>query len=260
MSEVFTETVILDGFVADSKRAELISCVMATKDRPRFVRQALRCFHHQKHSHCELIVVDDGRRPVGKLCQGANGVTYIRLSRPTPTGTKLNVGIEAARGMLIQKLDDDDYYNCEFLEISSTRLSAGCPDRALVAWDCFLVFIAGEGTLRESGHGWTAGGTFCFHREMWRRTPFRDVAVDEDAWFLIDHQPEIIPVCAPDQYVLLVRHGRNTWNRMEHGEDATAFLRRWATTERSLDTVFDAESERFYRSLRWGGETPSGRR
>jgi len=53
----------------------LISCVLVTRDRPGFFRQALRCFAAQRYPRKELVVVDDGETPVGELCNGAAGVT-----------------------------------------------------------------------------------------------------------------------------------------------------------------------------------------
>src|SRR5215510_15017129 len=93
----------------------LISCVLVTRDRPGFFRQALRCFAAQDYPNKEIVVIDDGESPVGALCGGVRGLTYVRLNSSTPTGTKLNVGVEIARGDILQKLDDDDYYAPGFL-------------------------------------------------------------------------------------------------------------------------------------------------
>src|ERR1043166_1315605 len=101
----------------------LVSCVLVTRDRPAFVRQALRCFSSQDYPDKELIVVDDGAAPVESLCAGVPRLTYIRLDTPAPTGTKLNLGIEAARGDILQKLDDDDFYAPGFLSIAARRLT-----------------------------------------------------------------------------------------------------------------------------------------
>src|SRR5690242_1130480 len=92
-----------------------VSCILVTRDRPIFVGQALRCFAAQDYPAKELVVVDDGDAPVAGQCANAPHVKYIRLTSRTPTGTKLNIGIEAARGDVLQKLDDDDFYAPRFL-------------------------------------------------------------------------------------------------------------------------------------------------
>src|SRR5229473_7508156 len=176
---------------------------MATRDRREFIPQALRCFLRQSYENSELIVVDDGRDPVGDLCQGLPRVRYIRLHRPATTGTKLNIGIKRARGAVLQKLDDDDYYHADFLKLALARLPSRTCARTMVAWDTFLIFLAGEPRLHYSVHGWAAGGTFCFYRKLWQRHPFRDVSLREDYWFVNDHRPRMLCVDAAEHYILL---------------------------------------------------------
>ncbi len=225
-----------------------LSCVMATKDRPAFVRVALACFARQTCRDAELIVVDDGALSVEPLCRGRERVRYIRLDRPAPLGAKLNLGIATAEGGAIQKLDDDDYYHPGFLATAWARLRERAGDGSVVAWDCFYVLDTLDTAVRYSGHGWKAGGTLCFPRSMWQRRPFREVPRSVDSWFLHDHDPSVIRVCAPEMY-LLVRHGRNTWRHMQGGLDADRFLRTLPLHPPGLDALVDPESAAFYRSL-----------
>jgi O-antigen biosynthesis protein len=226
-----------------------VSCVMPTKDRPQFLRQALRYFHRQTHPNAELIVVDDSEKSVRTLCAGIPRVRYIRLTKPTLLGTKMNIGIEAARGKVIQKLDDDDYYHPDFLRVALMHYPARNPWKELVAWDCFMVYLAGQKQARFSGHGWHAGGTLCFSREMWRQIPFRAIPKGVDHNFLIDQQAQVVRVCAPEHY-MLVRHGRNTWTSMADGKTVEEFLRdgRKPYPAKLDDLLFRADCK-FYRSL-----------
>jgi glycosyltransferase involved in cell wall biosynthesis len=187
---------------------------------------------------------------VAKLCPASPRIRYVRLSHSTPTGTKLNVGIGLAKGTVIQKLDDDDYYHPDFLNIAVGRLPRG-QTHCLVGWDCFLVLQAGEKGLRHSGHGWVAGGTFCFPREIWQRTKFRDIPQDEDDWFLKDVRPEVVPVCAPEHYIL-VRHGHNTWQRMDGNQTVDDFFRTLPEYDKPLSAVVDRASAEFYRTVARG--------
>jgi glycosyltransferase involved in cell wall biosynthesis len=227
---------------------ELVSCILVTKNRVRFFQQALRRFLQQRYLNSELIVVDDGEDRVESYCRGLDRVRYIRLCQATNTGAKLNIGAEAARGTLLQKLDDDDYYGPEFLNMTVGNLAR--PDRAgcLVAWDCFLILLAGEKHFRFSGHGWRAGGTLCFTRELWARTPFRDVPKSSDRFFFEDARPRLIRVCAPEQYIL-VRHGTNTWTRMQGGLEADDFLRTLPRWPRGFADIMDGPDQVFYQGL-----------
>ncbi len=224
----------------------LVSCILPTCDRTDFFPQALRCFSRQTYAPKELVVVDDGRQPVEHICAGIEGVRYVRLEQKTPTGTKLNIGIEQARGDILQKLDDDDYYHLGFLRKAVARLASHA-EPALITWDCFLILMAGESRVRYTGHGWTAGGTLCFPRRLWERSPFRDIAADEDWWFLNDHCSEIARVCAPEQYIL-VRHGKNTWANEEAGlvDDR---LRQLPFYPKRLERLLAPRDLQFYRSL-----------
>jgi glycosyltransferase involved in cell wall biosynthesis len=231
----------------------LVSCVMATHDRLSFLKQALRCFARQSYAPRELIVVDDGARSAAALCRGREGVRHLRLETPASLGAKLNLGIEQARGTILQKLDDDDYYGPGFLEAAAGHLLRAGRASSLVAWDCFLLLLAGERQLRYSGESWAAGGTFCFHRCLWERAPFRDAPRAVDTWFLRDHRPEIIRVRETEQYIC-VRHGANTWVRMPDGEPVDDFLRRFPVYPRPWETVLGPVERRFYARV---GRAPS---
>ena len=89
--------------------------ILTTRDRPRFMEMALACFAHQDYPNRELIVVDDGdQHPVDERAVARLGGIVIRTEPGTPLGAKLNLGCDAARGMLCQKMDDDDWYGPGF--------------------------------------------------------------------------------------------------------------------------------------------------
>jgi len=238
------------------KSAPLVSCVMATYNRRRFIPQALRCFANRTYRNAELIVVDDSERSVRSLCEGVGDVRYIRV-HVTSTGAKLNLGIQAARGDVLHKIDDDDYYAPGFLQTSVDHLLGKDPANTLVTRCCFLVLIGSDGILRQSTHGWKAGGGLCFFRDLWRRNPFRDVYTAEDAYFRRDLQPEVVPICGAAEQYILVRHGRNTWNSVlmkttNTPTTADRFFRGLPAHKKTVAELLDAESQAFYRGvLRW---------
>lgn len=220
-----------------SHLAPLISCVMPTKNRRHFLPQALRCFARRTLREAELILVDDGVEPVSDLLGNYPEVRYVRCAPPATTGEKLNIGIEASAGHIVQKLDDDDWYAPDFLE---TAYGLASSRETLVAWDCFLVLFASDLQVRHSGHGWTAGGTLVFPRTLWRKIPFRDLASGQDRWFVRDHGGKPVVVCAPEKYIL-VRHGANTWKHMKGGSGADEFLSGRELYSKSLDALVPPE-------------------
>jgi glycosyltransferase involved in cell wall biosynthesis len=237
---------------------DFVSCIMPTRDRPQFVGQAIRYFIQQTHARSELVVVDDGEQSVAELCGGIPRVVYLRLDRTTSVGAKMNIGIEHARGAVLQKLDDDDYYHPDFLRTSMSHLPLYRRDRVIVAWDCFLILYAGERIVRYSGHGWASGGTLCFSRELWTRKPFRDEMTGSDHWFRRDHKNRIVRVCAPETYIV-VRHGQNTWTRIAGYATADHYMRNLPVYPKSLNTLLPSHARRFYGSLTFGDRTGHSR-
>jgi glycosyltransferase involved in cell wall biosynthesis len=221
---------------------------MATRNRPVFLRQALRYFNRQTYDNSELIVVDDGDEPVEDICRGMPRVRYLRLNTPITVGDKLNLGIRHARGNVIQKLDDDDYYDPGFIACSMSKLGNPAPATAMVAWDCFLVLPASQGFPRFSGHGWTAGGTLCFNKAMWIKKPFQSVWSAEDYYFINDHRPCLIKVVEAERY-MLVRHGGNTWNTMSGGS-VDDYFGRLPVYNKQLSSLLDPIDLSFYNSLK----------
>jgi len=226
---------------------------MPTGRRRAFASQSLDAFKRRTFRDAELIVVDDGEDPVSDLCAGDPAIRYVRLNHRTPTGLKLNIGIEHARGEIIQKTDDDDWYGPAFIETAVTRLQAPhlARDAAIVAWDCFLVLLVGDGVVRFSGHGWTTGGTLCFDRKLWLACPFREVWGGVDGHFLRDHPVQIERVCAPETY-MVVRHGCNTWTMMDLGETTDHYLGACPVYCHDVEGLTGSQGVEFFRGLSRG--------
>jgi len=223
---------------------------MATSDRPQFLKRALKYFMNQTYLQSELIIVDDGISPMTDIvCIDNPRINYIKLDKKTPLGTKLNIGISHARGDIIQKLDDDDWYHPYFLKTAISHLLAAGTEGCIVAWDCFMIYFSGEAYARFSGHGWGAGGTLCFKRSLWNKIPFRDVSQAEDYWFKKDHEERVVKVHMPLQY-MLVRHGKNTWrNAMRDGRDVDTDIRSHSGYQKPLNHFLSRGDAEFYYSL-----------
>src|SRR5690606_5403689 len=88
----------------------LVSCVMPTFNRRRFVPQAIELFQRQDYEHRELIIVDDGDDPVEDLLPEDERIRYLPLDVRRTIGQKANLAVEAARGALIAYWDDDVWY------------------------------------------------------------------------------------------------------------------------------------------------------
>src|SRR3954447_10293322 len=94
---------------AAERSAPLVSCVMPTRNRRRFVRQAIWYFLRQDYPEKELLVVDDGEDGVSGLVPADDRPRHIRLDQRASLGAKRNLGCELARGELVAHFDDDDW-------------------------------------------------------------------------------------------------------------------------------------------------------
>ena len=78
--------------------SQLVSCVMPTFDRRRFVPGAIDCYRAQTYQHRELVILDDGTDPIADLVPDDPTIRYIRLTGRLSTGAKRNSACRAARG------------------------------------------------------------------------------------------------------------------------------------------------------------------
>jgi glycosyltransferase involved in cell wall biosynthesis len=190
-----------------------VSVILTTCDRPRFLTMALACFRQQTYPERELIVVDDGVvHPADRDEVEMAGGFLIRVDPGTPLGTKLNVGVAAARGPLCQKMDDDDWYAPEFLEtmVGAVAEHSQTTCRPTIAFLMpFLFFDLARWEVRQSIPTNAPGATLLFAREDWQERPFRALVRDEDVWFILDQfsiGTSYLPVRRPEVF-MAVRHG-----------------------------------------------------
>ncbi len=87
----------------------LVSCILPTRNRRRFVGQAIAYFLHQDHPARELIVVDDGDDRIADLVPEDSRIRYLGLPTGHSVGAKRNIACEVSHGDLIAHWDDDDW-------------------------------------------------------------------------------------------------------------------------------------------------------
>jgi glycosyltransferase involved in cell wall biosynthesis len=247
-----------------------VSCVLATRDRPRFLDIALRCYRSQTYRERELLVVDDGARyPADRERIEAAGGRLLRVEPDTPLGTKLNVAIGETRGALCQKVDDDDWYAPRFLDTMVGMLDHGrsvvCrPTIAFVT--PFLLFETGRWDLRVSRPRNIPGATLLFSRDDWEAVPFRAVRSHEDLWFLMDQRRrgiEFLPVDALEQFVA-IRHRADagerghTWTHNPDGERMESEMMRLPKHSRAPEAVLPHWARSFYRHLYLNAQARTG--
>lgn len=168
----------------------LVSCIMPTADRRRFVPEAIRLFLAQDHADRELIILDDGTDAVADLVPADPRIRYLRDTPRATVGAKRNRACAAARGEIIVHWDDDDWYapwrvSYQVQALQNADADACGLDRVMyreepdgAVWE--YVWPEGAGA-------WLHGATLCYRRALWQRGGFPAIAVGEDTQFLRTH-------------------------------------------------------------------------
>ena len=195
--------------------APLVSCIMPTHDRHRFVPRAIEYFLRQTWEPRELVIIDDGTRRVADLVPDDDRIRYIATERRRPLGSKRNHACREARGTVIVHWDDDDWMAEWRL---AYQVDALLRSRAQVCGLDRLYFLDPEGARAwlyryPGGRPWVAGGTLCYRRTLWEAHPFPEINAGEDTRFVwrMDAR-QVLALDDPTFYVALV-HEANTSSR-----------------------------------------------
>lgn len=239
----------------------LVSVVLTTRDRPHLLPVALRCFAQQTYPNRELIVVDDGLdHPVEVASLPTEGARVLRVPPGTPLGVKLNHGVDAARGRLCMKMDDDDWYAPEYLATSVDALLESerrfCRP-AVVFHMGFLFFELKSWRIHRSTEQNAPGATLLFAKSDWRRRPFRPVPTDEDAWFYRDQvRAGAVPLTidALGTFIAIRHRGHrgtfgHTWTYQLDGSTLEQYLTMRPAYHRTPEQLFPDWALRVYRGI-----------
>jgi hypothetical protein len=192
----------------------LVTCIMPTFNRRKFVPAAIEYYLRQDYANRELIVLDDGSDPVQDLIPDDTSIRYVRLEGRRSTGAKRNAACRLAQGAIIAHWDDDDWHARWRL---GYQVSALLDSDAQVCGASRLIFHepasgrSWEYVYPDGARPWLAGGTLCYHRSFWERNPFDNVRVGEDTRFVWKCAPgELLALERNSFYVALIHKGNSS--------------------------------------------------
>jgi hypothetical protein len=191
----------------------LVSCIMPTADRRRFVSAAIHNFLAQDYPNKELLILDDGKDSVADLVSADPQIRYIRGNKKQTLGVKRNECVKASRGDLILHWDDDDWSASHRIRYQvDSLLHAGaelCGLRQMLFHD----LKSGDTWLYNYPEGqrlWLAGGSLLYTRDFWRRAPFPNIQIGEDTRFVWSQARPRVAVLPDYRFYVAMIHGGNT--------------------------------------------------
>ncbi|MBN9509429.1 MAG: glycosyltransferase [Alphaproteobacteria bacterium] len=191
----------------------LVSCIMPTANRRRFLPTAIGLFLAQDYPNKELIILDDGDDAVGDLIPCAPGLRYIRAPVRQTLGAKRNAACAAARGEIILHWDDDDWYAPQRI---AYQVAAMLDDGADLCGIDRVLFMdprareAWEYVYPPATAPWVCGATLGYRRQVWRANPFPEVTVGEDTRFVATIRGARVRVLEDNRFFVGLVHPANT--------------------------------------------------
>jgi glycosyltransferase involved in cell wall biosynthesis len=187
----------------------LVSCVMPTFNRGKFIRAAVDCFLKQDYPEKELIILDDSTEPDTLELSSAWPVSHVFVDRKT-TGMKRNLCCELAKGDIICHFDTDDWSAPDRISDQVNRLKqSGKPITGystMLFWDT----LTGQ-AKRYVAHssGYVLGTSFCYLREFWKKRPFKDEQKSTDNGF-IDRRLQQVAASQDSRFMVARIHANHT--------------------------------------------------
>lgn len=129
-------------------RDPIVTVIILTKDRHELVRAAIRSALNQTVADIEVIVVDDESTVPVRIDIEDARVRLVRNERNLGMSASRNIGLEAARGLYVTYLDDDDELLPDMVRTSlhTIRVSAlPAPVAALSA----MVVVNSDSSIHE---------------------------------------------------------------------------------------------------------------
>ncbi|MFL5542866.1 MAG: glycosyltransferase, partial [Longimicrobiaceae bacterium] len=221
----------------------LVSCLMPTADRRRFVPRAIELFLRQDYAARELVIVDDGRDAVEDLVPADPRIRYVRAERSATLGAKRNLACSLARGELLLHWDDDDWTAPDRLTRQVGALLASGADvcgLSVVRYFDPAARLAWEYRWTDGARPWVGGNTLLYRRAAWERRPFPGLNVGEDTRWVWSQGS--VHAMTDSRFFAALVHPRNTSRKQTRGS-------RWYPIPLSLVLEQMGEDWRFYASL-----------
>jgi glycosyltransferase involved in cell wall biosynthesis len=108
--------------------SQLISVIIPTFNRTKFLRETIDCVLNQTYSNVEILLINDGSEnsytsEIKKIANTSNKICLYNLPIHKGVAVARNLGLEKAKGEYLYFLDDDDLIPNNLFEIAVNQLS-----------------------------------------------------------------------------------------------------------------------------------------
>lgn len=190
----------------------LVSCIMPTANRQKYIPLAIQYFLKQDYPNAELIIIDDGIRSVIDQIPDDLKIHYSYLEPLGTVGVKRNYACEKANGEIILHWDDDDWYAPDWISKQVDALLVSGAD--ITGLNKVLFYSPSvekrwvyEDTSLEQP--WLCGATMAYRKSFWEQHPFIDIQVGEDYDFVWNTGAKIFALDYFGGFVAIL-HAHNT--------------------------------------------------
>ncbi|WP_442587831.1 glycosyltransferase family 2 protein [Pedobacter sp. AW31-3R] len=195
----------------------LVSCIMPTANRQKYIPLAVDYFLKQDYPNTELIIVDDGEVSISALLPNNPKIKYY-FSAPIGTiGLKRNYACERASGEIIMHWDDDDWHAEDWISrqvdflIQSDSDICGIEHVHFYSTEKDTLWL---GTAKNRNNParstqWLNGATIAYWKTYWEQHHFLDLQESEDDDFIKSYGAKVFAHDYIDGFVAIL-HPKNT--------------------------------------------------
>jgi len=170
----------------------LVSCIMPTANRQKYIPFTLNYFLNQDYKNVELVIIDDGKESILPLLPDDSRIKYFYTEPLGTIGTKRNYACEKATGEIIMHWDDDEWYANDWISKQVQFLIGSGADISGIEFvhyyspitDTFWVGSAENRNNPAKKHQWLNGPTIAYWKSFWKSYPFKDLQKGEDDEFV----------------------------------------------------------------------------
>jgi hypothetical protein len=194
--------------------APLVSCIMATANRPELVPKAVEYFQRQEYPSLELVIVDNGREPVDQVIPDDPRIRYVRPAKALTLAATHNLACELASGEIICHWDDDDWMAAWRVSYQVQDLLRGgeetiCGLSTLLFYDP-MARRAWRYQYPETARPWLSGATFCYRKKFWEQHRFPDLPGGADTTLVWSLPAACVRAHTDTRFIVATVHRANT--------------------------------------------------